>query len=353
VRRALYTSASVHAGVILWVALGGIVRESDPVKFEMTEVNIISEAEFQAMFSQPATLDAAVTPEVLQPAPDIDTPAPSQAEEASPEVENPRPVVDRGPDVAGLQTPPLGDEGVNPDKIPTPRAAPRIAPTPAPAPAPDVETAPDVVEQPANDTAGDTPANEVTRTAPDEAATKIVTEVEDSGAGNAIPFASVRPTSRPSPPAPVEIAPAPLVTPEDTPAADPMAEAIATAVVEATSAPGTAPTAPIGPPLTAGQRDKFRRAVQRCWNLGALSSEALQTTVEVSVKMARNGRPENSSIRLLETTGGSQTAVRQAFEAARRAIIRCGANGYDLPEESYDHWQSVEMIFNPEGMRLR
>jgi hypothetical protein len=69
--------------------------------------------------------------------------------------------------------------------------------------------------------------------------------------------------------------------------------------------------------------------------------------------MARDGRPENGTIRLIESTGGSDAAARQAFEAARRAIIRCGSNGFDLPEESYDHWRSVEMVFNPEGMRLR
>jgi hypothetical protein len=51
--------------------------------------------------------------------------------------------------------------------------------------------------------------------------------------------------------------------------------------------------------------------------------------------------------------GGSQAAAQQAYEAARRAILRCGTNGYDLPAESYDYWRQVELIFNPEGMRLR
>jgi hypothetical protein len=58
-------------------------------------------------------------------------------------------------------------------------------------------------------------------------------------------------------------------------------------------------------------------------------------------------------MRLLEFSGGSEAAAQQAYEAARRAIIRCGVNGYDLPEESYDHWRQVELVFNPEGMRLR
>ncbi|MEM6478789.1 MAG: energy transducer TonB, partial [Pseudomonadota bacterium] len=42
-----------------------------------------------------------------------------------------------------------------------------------------------------------------------------------------------------------------------------------------------------------------------------------------------------------------------AFEAARRAIIRCGAKGFDLPSEKYDQWKEIEMTFNPEQMRTR
>ncbi|MEM9438259.1 MAG: energy transducer TonB, partial [Pseudomonadota bacterium] len=39
--------------------------------------------------------------------------------------------------------------------------------------------------------------------------------------------------------------------------------------------------------------------------------------------------------------------------AARRAIIRCGATGFDLPREKYDQWRQIEMTFNPEEMRTR
>jgi hypothetical protein len=42
-----------------------------------------------------------------------------------------------------------------------------------------------------------------------------------------------------------------------------------------------------------------------------------------------------------------------AFDAARRAIIRCGAKGFDLPAEKYAQWREVEMTFNPESMRIR
>ncbi len=106
------------------------------------------------------------------------------------------------------------------------------------------------------------------------------------------------------------------------------------------------------PPDPTSDRSFLLRVMQ-CWNVGSLSSEALQTVVTISVQMSRDGRPETGSIRMIESRGGSDAAARQAYEAARRAVIRCGANGYDLPEESYDHWRELEITFNPEEMRLR
>lgn len=108
-----------------------------------------------------------------------------------------------------------------------------------------------------------------------------------------------------------------------------------------------------GGPLTAGERDTLRVAVQRCWNVGSLSSAALATTVAVGFSMERDGRPDVGSIRLIGSEGGSDVAVRQAFEAARRAIIRCGASGFDLPEEKYELRQEIRMTFDPEDMSIK
>jgi hypothetical protein len=56
---------------------------------------------------------------------------------------------------------------------------------------------------------------------------------------------------------------------------------------------------------------------------------------------------------MLSASGGGDAAAKQAFEAARRAIIRCGNDGFDLPVEKYDHWRDIEMTFNPEKMRIK
>jgi hypothetical protein len=69
--------------------------------------------------------------------------------------------------------------------------------------------------------------------------------------------------------------------------------------------------------------------------------------------MGEDGKPNSGSIRMLSASGGGDTAAKQAFEAARRAIIRCGASGFNLPVEKYDSWRDIEMTFNPERMRIK
>jgi hypothetical protein len=45
--------------------------------------------------------------------------------------------------------------------------------------------------------------------------------------------------------------------------------------------------------------------------------------------------------------------VKTAFENARRAILRCGAQGYNLPPEKYEQWKLVTINFDPNDVRLR
>ena len=130
-------------------------------------------------------------------------------------------------------------------------------------------------------------------------------------------------------------------------------DAVNDALREALGTPEPAPSRPAGPPLSQGERDALRVAVESCWNVGSLSTAALATTVVVGVSMTPEGKPQVPSIRLISHSGGTEGAARQAFEAARRAIIRCGARGYDLPSEKYEHWREIEMTFNPERMRNR
>lgn len=330
-RRELYVSAGLHIALLLWVAFGDILfHRNTETDFQVTGVQIISTAEFEEL------TQAASLPPAPEPTPD---PAPQ------PEVQ---------PQPPEISAPPLGAEDARPSDTPTPEAAPRVAPTPAPAPPPDAEIAPTVVQAtPEPDTQSETPVEQEVAQAPEAATTQIVTEAETPAASLA-PIASPVPTARPQRPTP-EPTPEPEPQPEPEPApepADPLADAIAAAVADAVSAPAT-PSVPSGPPLSSGEVDGLIADVRACWNVGALSSEAQRTIVTISVTLGQDGRPDAGSIRMIDSSGGSDASVSQAFEAGRRAILRCGANGFNLPPEKYDQWQTIEMVFNPEQMRLR
>jgi hypothetical protein len=55
------------------------------------------------------------------------------------------------------------------------------------------------------------------------------------------------------------------------------------------------------------------------------------------------------SIRLLEPNPLPDPRFQQAFEAGRRALIRCSPYS-TLPREKYAHWRNVEFVFDPRGM---
>ena len=363
-----YISGAGHLGLIGWLLFGGVFRP-DPPPFETQEVSIISGAEFDAILAAQRAPDQAT--DVAQPtAPEITPDAPEVAAAPDEMIEQPQPVQTETPppdpapeevqetppaeaevtDAAPITPEPPSEVAVLAPEVaptPVPREAPRVAPEPVAQP--DPEATPDPVEQEAvtPDAEGETSTQEPQEaTAPGEATTEIVTEATE--APRAAPNQSPRPPSR-RPEAPVpQVAETPSENANDTDAA-----AIAAAVAAAQSSAPDAPSAPSGPPLSAGEKESLRVAVSSCWNVGSLSSDALQTTVIVTVSMNQDGTPIVGTIQLASSSGGSDAAARQAFEAARRAIIRCGAKGYQLPADKFGQWQNIEMTFNPERMRVK
>ncbi|MEO0865162.1 MAG: energy transducer TonB, partial [Pseudomonadota bacterium] len=356
-----------HAGLIGWLVLGGSFQ-SEPLPFEVTEVSVITSDAFEALLtagpqpSAPTEVALPVEPEVVPdpvetPKPDPEVavtqpePTPEPEPEVAPEPPTPEPEPDVVEDTPTLVPPPTPE--VDAPEVadrPVPRPSDRVAPEAVAAP--DPEAAPDVVEQEAVEQGetGDTEAQEQEATAPEEAATEIVTEAEEPARA---PRASLRPPAR-RPSAPTRTAEA--ADEPAAPAAAPQPEDTADAVEEALQAAlggGGEQEVPQGPPLSAGEKDALRVAVSSCWNVGSLSSDALMTTVVVAVDMSQDAKPVVSSIRMVSSSGGSQAAAKQAFEAARRAIIRCTRDGYGLPVEKYGQWKEIEMTFNPERMRIK
>lgn len=382
-------SVAGHAGLILWAMLGGLFNAPAPrPALVASDVSLVSAEEFAALqppgdaapqVSQTAPRrPEAVAPEtapepaasqdraVRRPTPEAEPQASPDAAPATPQVE-PVPLPDVAPAPREVAPPSSPDSAtLLPGSALRPREAPRVAPEPAPAPAPDAEVADTVRESvtPDSTAPAETPSAPQEAAAPEAASTRIITEATETDEDTAeppapaAPEASRRPQSRPARPVrtatpeparpqpePAPEAPAPSPAPRD-----PIAEALA----EAQTSP-TAPSAPArglspGARLSGAETDGLRRAISSCWNLGASSSEAMRTTVVVGVTMKRDGTAE--AVRLISSDAASDSATAVAFDAARRAILRCVANA-DLPAAKYDSWSEIEMVFNPDGMRLR
>jgi hypothetical protein len=363
-------SAAGHATLIGWMVFGGIVR-TEQLPIEATEVSVISGEAFAAlMAAQDSPISQSEVAQPVQPVVDkkvVDVPA----LETTPEQETPdtvpAPSADDAPDVSELI--PLPDVEVSDEApvLPTPEPkvaveAPETSETPVPqasvrvAPeavnAPDPKARPDPVEQEAVQQAetGETVVEPQEATAPEEAATEIVTEAEQPAAA---PETSLRPPlRRPTRPAVQAVETSEPVT-EAVAQEQSGSSAVDDALAEALGQVTETPRAPSSPPLSAGEKDALRVAVQDCWNVGSLSSLALETTVVVAVSLTQDGKPVVSSIRQVGSEGGTSASVNQAFETARRAIIRCGARGFQLPSDKYDQWKDTEMTFNPERMRIK
>lgn len=227
---------------------------------------------------------------------------------------------------------------------PKPRPAPRVAPTPVAPPDPDSVVAEETQRAVSPDASSPDKAEEAQEaTAPEEATSEIITEAETpSGA----PTKSLRPQART--PQAAAAAPPPA---EAAPAVPSAEDALTAALAEALAAGGT-DTAPAGPPMTRGETDGLKLAVEACWIVD-VGSQAANVTVTVGYELDREGRVLAGTMRMIASDGGTGAAVEAAFQSARRAVLRCQNGGYQLPPDKYDHWKKVEMTFDPSQMRLR
>lgn len=360
-----YISGIGHALVILWILLGGVFSASRHPPVEVANVSLVTTEEFEAM-TAPASAPRADAVAPAPIAPDQPAEAPVVPQPEAPQV-SPRPTArpepvqpDPVPEAAEPQPPTeVVDERPTPPAPPSetegttvltetapPRPAPRVAPVPALAP--DPAAVPDEVvaevTAPSPDAATPAPTVDVA-TAPPEASTQIVTEAETTDNRDAVLTASVRPRARPARPDP---APTPEVKP--TPPRDPIADAVAQAVAGGAQETTGNGTAPVGPPLTSGEKDALRIAVQSCWSVDP-GSPAARITVVVGISLSEDGMVDGNSLKLLSDSGGDPAAIRSAFDAARRAILRCQKNGYALPKEKYAQWRNIEITFDPSKMR--
>ncbi|MGX9355293.1 cell envelope biogenesis protein TolA [Roseobacteraceae bacterium S113] len=358
-----YISGAGHFGLITFVLVGPIFT-AEPLEFDVANVSVVTAEEFAALTAQPVALPTPSEPVAPQsPEVEIETPPAAPAPDATPVEEAPpapTPVAEPEP----VPEPPAPPEPVTPpqdevativapEPVETPdlpeiserprqRPADRVAPEPVAPPEPDVAIAEEAQEA-VTPEPSETPAEaEEPReaTAEEAASTEIVTEANE-GSPSA-PTRSVRPQARPGRAAPQAAEAAP-----DTAARE---DAVNAALQEALA--GTPePATPTGPPMTAGEREGLVVAVQECWVVD-VGSQAADVIVTVAMDMNRDGTVAGG-VRLVSAEGGDGRAQDVAFQAARRAVLRCQKGGYALPEEKYEQWKQIEITFNPESMRVR
>ncbi len=365
-----FISGIGHVGLIGWLIVGWGLT-SEPLDIQTMDVSVVSGEEFEQMRARTTPDPGSADPTAPVPPVVDETPPPPPAEEepaeiapppepvTPPEAETPPPPPPPAPPEAEVAdappvapappvaTPPTPDVEVSNE--PTPPQAPTVASTITAPPPPDANVD-DVVREevvPDNSAVAEVVADEQEATAPEETTTAIV--IEDLA-----PSTSVRPSARPSRPTPpvetasVEEEP----TQEETAQAEPEAsEEDVAAALEAALAGTDAPAVAAGPPMTGAERDSFRVSVNRCWNVDP-GSVAARVTVEVGFSLDREGKVLGNEVRLL-SSDGDQSATNTAFEAARRAVLRCQSGGYQLPADKYDQWKDVVITFDPSGMRLR
>jgi hypothetical protein len=392
------TSGLGHGALIVWLLLGDwLFSPPEPEKLTTISTSMVTEAEFAAMQAAaastpaPAEVPAAEAP----PEPVVETPPEPEVVEPPPEPE----VVEPPPEPEVVQPPPepeVVEPPPEPEVVPGPTApdvdasdlpaavelqplqsnATSIRPRPRPAqvvsttPTPSEEATPtdaDPVEATAPAETPDPvePQDPVEEVVPQDTGDVLATEATEDQTEPLGMTSSPRPPRKPPVPAATDVAAdQPAEEPAEQPATETATdtaaidEALAAALAAETTDSGTEDggnTAPQGPPMTAGEKDGLRVAVNRCWNVGALSTEALRVTVTVYVDLDREGKPDSGSIKMATFEGGSEAAARSAFEVARRAIIRCAAQegGFKLPAEKYEEWKELSLVFDPNGMRMR
>ncbi len=123
--------------------------------------------------------------------------------------------------------------------------------------------------------------------------------------------------------------------------------ALALTLVGAVQAETRGP-ASIPVPMTDAERAVFAASVGKCWNFAALPPDAQTVSVTLAVTIDAARRPVADSIRLINhsPTAASGPELTLAYEAARRAILRCGNSGLDLPPKKAAYWSKAEMTFS-------
>lgn len=373
-------SGAAHVALIALAVMGlPWFSRSERPPVPVTEVSFVTEAEFdraQAATQAPRVADAPAVKPVARPV------APETPPQDTPEAEAPPPAE---PAPAPEQEVATLSPSFNPDMpltVPSVQMTPP-APTPTPSkPVPLAAAAPPRARPSMPLAAAPIPAVEprpVEAPKPEPEPTpeppRAPTPPEPEAAPEAAPQTLALDSAAPPPPRP-DTVPAPTATPQASAVLQALKEEVArqqraksatpatkptvTAATRPTVTPATEPTPPSdgqaeetslpsGPPITNAEKSGLRLAVQKCWNLPAGMRDASELKVTLAAELTPDGKVINGSIRLIDPSPAPDARFQAAYDAGRRALIRCSPYT-DLPREKYAQWRNIEVVFNPEGM---
>tara|TARA_B110000977_G_scaffold34956_1_gene46845 strand:+ start:116703 stop:117557 length:855 start_codon:yes stop_codon:yes gene_type:complete len=95
--------------------------------------------------------------------------------------------------------------------------------------------------------------------------------------------------------------------------------------------------------LTGEEADNFISKIQQCWNVPEGAKNNSSYVIAMGIKLTQDSILEEEPKKLSLNTG-SEAGMLQAYEAARRALIRC--QPFKLPAEKHEAWREMEIKFD-------
>ena len=366
-------SGTAHAILISIAIFGAPIFSSDEENpIQISEVSLISLEEFELLTKEnmpvfqsepePEVQEPELEPEVQEPEPEPEV----QEPEPEPEVQEPEPELEvqepePEPEVQEIINEsdsdliaPIADEDNLGELTPefNENAAPKAAEiisdvsNEAPEEPADIGALEDTSFEKVNGADEEKLEIELNENTPaEESTTQIVTEAEEQKS-DLVPSRTSKPKSRPKNlKTTKEIAIKPKLKPKEVVEAekDTTAESILESLKEKKE---PEPFLNLTPAQKESVGNIIRNKMRLCWNPPVGVENGLTNVMILGLKFDIDGKLVESPVNLTPNSG---VGSLQAFEAARRAVIRCSPYN-ELDPEIYDGWKELNLKFNPKNM---
>ncbi|MDG2157592.1 MAG: cell envelope biogenesis protein TolA [Amylibacter sp.] len=374
-------SGTAHAILISIAIFGAPIFSSDEENpIQISEVSLISLEEFELLTKEnmpvfqsepePEVQEPELEPEVQEPEPEPEVQEPEPEPEPELEVQEPEPEPEPELEVQEPEPEPEVQEIINEsdsDLIApiadednlgelTPEfnenAAPKAAEiisdvsNEAPEEPADIGALEDTSFEKVNGADEEKLEIELNENTPaEESTTQIVTEAEEQKS-DLVPSRTSKPKSRPKNlKTTKEIAIKPKLKPKEVVEAekDTTAESILESLKEKKE---PEPFLNLTPAQKESVGNIIRNKMRLCWNPPVGVENGLTNVMILGLKFDIDGKLVESPVNLTPNSG---VGSLQAFEAARRAVIRCSPYN-ELDPEIYDGWKELNLKFNPKNM---